>query len=154
MAGQPPSDFKRFVAAVKCLSTGENIKSANDWLMKFKALDAAWAVTIQCLSQAALEGLDADDMDMVHFQAASMLKDKIRKGGEDLAAAQRLQLRQRLIALINGFHGKGAHKVALQLCIALANLAVVDEHWNDVIVTCASGFSSLAQREALLVVLK
>eukprot|EP00750_Incisomonas_marina_P015009 INCI18051.3.p1 GENE.INCI18051.3~~INCI18051.3.p1 ORF type:complete len:962 (+),score=128.27 INCI18051.3:108-2888(+) len=154
MAGQPPSDFKRFVAAVKCLSTGENIKSANDWLMKFKALDAAWAVTVQCLGQAALEGLDGEDMEMVHFQAASMLKDKIRKSGEDLVAAQRLQLRQRLIVLINGFHGKGAHKVALQLCIALANLAVVDEHWNDVIVTCASGFSSLAQREMLLVVLK
>ena len=83
-----------------------------------------------------------------------MLKDKIRKGGEDLEAPARLTLRQRLMQLITAFHAKGEPTVALQLCIALANLAVVDEHWDDVIVSCAQGFSTLPQREMLLEVLK
>jgi hypothetical protein len=66
----------------------------------------------------------------------------------------RLTLRQRLMQLIAAFHARGAPTVARQLCIALANLAVVDEHWSDVIVSCAQGFSTLAQREMLLEVLK
>jgi hypothetical protein len=69
--GAPSSDFNRFVAAVKCLTSGENIQAANEWLMQFKGLDAAWGVTVQCLAQAALAGVDAEDLENIHFQAAS-----------------------------------------------------------------------------------
>jgi len=150
----PAQSLKNFVSAVKCLSVGENIKQANDWLMNFKTLDDAWAVTVQCLGQTAIPGMGADDMEMLHFQAANMVKDKIRKSGDSLAPPARQQLRQRLVQLIKVFHSQRKPKTALQLCIALANLAVVDDSWNDVIVYCANGFSAVDQREMLLDVLR
>ena len=149
-----PNDFQRFVAAVKCLLNGDNIKEADKWLMKFKKLDAAWAVTVQSMMQVTIPGLSAEDLQQLHFQAATMLKDKIRKHGENLPAPHRLQLRQRLVLLINRFHAHQRRKIVLQLCIGLANLAVIDEDWDNVIVFCASGFKTLAQREVLLIVLK
>jgi hypothetical protein len=156
MASGPMNDFQHFVAAVKVLSTGgEHMQQANEWLMNFKNMPAAWTVTMQCLSQqAGTPGVSADELLELHFQSAVMLKSKIQTGGDDLPAEARLQLRQRLVVLISNFHAAGSARVALQLCIALANLAVVDDTWKDVVMFCAQGFSSMAQREMLLDVLK
>ena len=156
MAGQPTAAVSaRFVAAVKCMNGGGDIKQANEWLMSFTTMDAAWAVTMQCLFQREIPTIgSAEELDFLHFHAANILKDKIRRSGESLPPPARVKLRQRLVQLINGYHAKGSTTVARQLCIGLANLAVVDDQWNDVILSCARGFSALSQREMLLDVLK
>lgn len=147
-------DFLHFLAAVNCLSTGKNFEKANKWLMKFKNMENVWPVVIQCLGAQQLPSMSEDSIDFAHFQAATMLKVKIQKTGEDLSPQARLQLRQKLVQFIKQYHSKGSNKVALQLCIALANLAVVDDTWKNVIIYCVQQFSELSQRQMLLDVLK
>ncbi|KAJ1854145.1 Nuclear import receptor, partial [Coemansia sp. RSA 2703] len=144
-------------AAVRALyqssDAGER-SQAHAWLEQFRRTSEAWTVADMLLGDGTQDAA-------VHLFAAQTLRTKIVDSLDEVGAGAQQQLRDALAQRLRQLgSGPGTQAVATQLCLALADIAVQMEAWDDPVGDMASallgdgggaGGASEAQRAARLV---
>lgn len=93
----------------------------NQWLQKFQRSFEAWTVAAQVLASPGDQAL--------HIFCAQTLRNKIKHDLYQIPESDRLGLKDNLLNLIE-FNGQ-IYAVCVQLCVALASLALQVPEWNN-----------------------
>ena len=102
----------------------EQLQAANAWLEAFRRRPTAWTFADQMVRRADL-GMS------VQYFGANTLQSKIRRDFSQLPTEAHGSLQQSILDLVQQFQHDGAPQIRTQLCLALADLAVLQPDWAD-----------------------
>ncbi|TPX49561.1 hypothetical protein SeMB42_g01357 [Synchytrium endobioticum] len=141
----PPST-EQVLAAIQQLYLPSSDKSkqrdANIWLEDFQKTPSAWTVADTLLRSPAV-GPEA------HTFAAQTFRQKIMYDLEQIPPPQRAALRDSIVTLLH-IYKSSPSSVTIQLCLALADLAIQYFQWDDPVGQMIASYGSDASMASVL----
>lgn len=126
-----------FAVLQSAQATPDQIREANHWLEHFQSTTEAWTAADQLLSLPA----DQVGNGSAHVFAAQTMRAKIQYDWAELPAESHAALRDSLLAHAVRFGG-GPQPVLVQLCLAVATLALHMEAWRSVVPDLVGSFTA------------
>ncbi|EDV27129.1 uncharacterized protein TRIADDRAFT_54772 [Trichoplax adhaerens] len=124
--------INELVAALEALYV-HNVEKASKWLEEFQKSVYAWELCDELLHKSTNETYT--------YFAANTMKSKIEYSFNELPVSSHGSLRNSLIDHCKRLHA-GSPSTVTQLCIALADLAIQMDQWNDAVQSLIVSFAS------------
>lgn len=115
----------RFLEAASATAGQNTQKAAHQFLEDLRHSKDAWRISSEVLATGGQPG-------RAYFHAAILLRDKIRMFFDEVPDESHAEIRDSLVKFLGTFRD-GPHNVRCQLCLAVADLAVVMPSWTNVV---------------------
>lgn len=115
----------RFLEAAAATERGDTQRAAHQFLEDLRHSRDAWRISSDVLGTA-------QQPVRAYFHAAHLLRDKIRMFFDEVPEGSHAEIRDSLVKFLGTFRD-GPHNVRCQLCLAVADLAVVMPSWTNVV---------------------